>query len=167
MRTALLLATLLLTGCGSDEHNDYRVLGPVGPTHEQPRIELGEFEGYVKLFLEDAQRTGVEINISSLIMFQGEISQENETYTLGQCFRAVGAVPRIQIDSKSWPNMDMMSKTLLIYHELGHCILNRNHSDDPKSVMYPYLLNPYDFIQDHETILNELFDASKFNSWNI
>jgi hypothetical protein len=58
---------------------------------------------------------------------------------------------RIEIDREYWDNSGDLVKEELLFHELGHCILNRKHDETmtthsdyrhrfPNSIMYPYII---------------------------
>jgi hypothetical protein len=46
-------------------------------------------------------------------------------------------VVEIYIDNSFWEATNQSSRKKLIYHELGHDILNLDHSEDPKNFMFP------------------------------
>lgn len=58
-----------------------------------------------------------------------------------------GGIRRIYIDYKEWMQYSDLGKEQLVFHELGHCVLNRYKHDDtfiqirgvlmPRSIMYP------------------------------
>lgn len=45
----------------------------------------------------------------------------------------------------------------IMFHELGHCILYRDHSDSRQSIMYYTLMPTYDYIQNYKSYISELF----------
>lgn len=47
---------------------------------------------------------------------------------LGLCITG-GGLEDIKIDPISWINMDDLGRELLLYHELGHCVLFMKHND--------------------------------------
>ncbi len=54
---------------------------------------------------------------------------------LGQCVRDPEAGNQIHVDRSYWenPNTTDLEKEFVVFHELGHCILNRDHLNDPDS----------------------------------
>jgi hypothetical protein len=65
---------------------------------------------------------------------------------VGVCISYTNGHKEVQIDPDSWFNFDENYKEELIFHELGHCILGREHDTSyideyrvPKSIMYPYI----------------------------
>lgn len=85
----------------------------------------------------------------------------------GVCYRTIynGTMhPNyILIDRKYWPTMSEYQKTNLIFHELGHCALNREHvtpdgvSLCPKSFMDPTIMSTDCLVQHFEDYIKEMF----------
>lgn len=46
----------------------------------------------------------------------------------------------IYIDNSFWETSEEMVRKRLIYHELGHDVLNLDHSEDPNNFMFPYII---------------------------
>lgn len=62
----------------------------------------------------------------------------------------------IKVDPDYWENLSFYGKEEVIYHELGHCQLNREHNSTltipsklrysiPNSIMYPYVFGEETF----------------------
>lgn len=91
---------------------------------------------------------------------------EEGTRTLGVCygFRMPTWIRSIKIDVDFWKEASYYEKEATVFHELGHCVLDLNHTNEmqgeyifvrPKSLMYPYSFGLYkDF---REEYINELF----------
>lgn len=57
----------------------------------------------------------------------GEIKQDNEGGTiLAYCYYSTN---NIVVNPKSWVTLSAHAKEILIFHELGHCVLGREHDD--------------------------------------
>lgn len=104
---------------------------------EKPVIEP-DFLSYVERF---QQVTSTDVNI--------KITYKEQTYpTIGICYRYETNYKEnnyIEIDPTHWNIMNESFREELIFHELGHCILMRDHDSlfldnvgIPKSIMYPY-----------------------------
>ena len=48
----------------------------------------------------------------------------------GKCFYGSHATPNVIIDIDYWNNADEMNRELMVFHELGHCYLQRGHMED-------------------------------------
>lgn len=74
--------------------------------------------------------------------------------------------PHIFISQAHWNNLTELGRENLIFHELGHCILNRDHVDRlveengemyPVSVMFPTTLSDELYEKHRDYYLRELF----------
>lgn len=89
----------------------------------------------------------------------GEMSSDK---TIAQCsilsLMGFTLTSYIRVSEKAWNSYNEFQKEEVIYHELGHCALERGHDDTmikstlgpieiefPKSIMYPYILNDFDY----------------------
>ena len=134
-----------------------------------------EIQPYVDKFLEEASKRGFDYQIDNLIIqYDNELGAE----VCGVC-SSNSQVPSqqriIRINPKCNYNGDLELETL-IFHELGHCVLDRRHeatllpNGDPKSIMvandislysfciYPVGNQPCNFTFKREYYLDELFD---------
>ncbi len=65
---------------------------------------------------------------------------------------------KITINKFEWDIKPDCKKEILVYHELGHCLLNKTHSENPNSIMYKYSNLDCDYYLEHRTeLLDELF----------
>jgi hypothetical protein len=102
-------------------------------------------ERYIRAFERASWSSGHPVRVKELEV-KFESLPEN---TGGHCDR-LGArkrlVLKITIDKDLWNSISELSRERLIFHELGHCVLNRVHSNitedgRPISLMYPYLMS--------------------------
>ena len=49
---------------------------------------------------------------------------------LGVCVRSDEAPNRVAVDQEAWSVASQAFRELIVFHELGHCVLNREHLDD-------------------------------------
>lgn len=78
---------------------------------------------------------------------------------LGQCTMNVTPKIEINIDYAEYP--DLLKR--ILYHELGHCILNRSHDnrvfhDHPVSLMNAIIVDGVNWSQHKKYYINELFN---------
>lgn len=111
----IVFAWLLYPGCGEEEQVEVYIDPEVQP--------------YLDLFIEEAGLRGMEIHIEeyALSISIEQIDREN---VAGQCTQASGSYNYIIIDPVYWRAYTEMSREALLFHELGHCILERGHLDD-------------------------------------
>lgn len=153
MKKLLVLSTLLLSACGAalpgTEQNDPRTIVGVDPA----------FQSYVSSYVADKHAPlAYDIPI--------QFSAQSGT-TVAVCTRWSNGYRQIQVDPTFWNSYSATKRKEVIYHELGHCDLNRDHNTEvdsygiPKSIMYPYSfgLNWYGAYQEL-LFINELFNPS-------
>lgn len=91
-----------------------------------------ELQVYIDLFEQEAAKRGQNINIDNLrVLYEGDLVNGTAA---GTCTypHASDPIPTVRFDTTSlnWTN-NASSKELLVFHELGHCVLNRReHRDD-------------------------------------
>lgn len=56
-----------------------------------------------------------------------------------------------------WIGMLPEQRIATMFHELGHCVLGREHSSDPMSYMFIDLHSEQFYIDNKDTLTNELF----------
>ncbi|MFI5131959.1 MAG: hypothetical protein ACHQFX_18280 [Chitinophagales bacterium] len=127
LKNLLFVCIFLSLGC--QKNNDF--------VYDVPQ----EFEPYVKRFITEAAARGHQISINNLII-KYELSSTPFCATSNVITSGNDVQKIISIQSLiCWQN-DVQLETI-IFHELGHCILGREHETslmpkgDPKSIMYP------------------------------
>jgi len=141
----------MIVGCGSLKD---KILEP----EYKKRFEVGDFDIYVDMFERDSVDYGKGIVVDDLIINFVDIEQtRDDRFTLGRCIIKTGDNPLIVIDSDYWELLSDTSRVLLMYHEMGHCILRRSHRDSVDSIMNSTLISSYKFEQNKGELLTELF----------
>ena len=162
-----LLLVLFISSCGTPS---VRPINPTDPLAPIPihtfKVKYDKaFEEYVSDFEDDWG-----LDIKDLVIEFGEIKQNDDTstVTLGICKRRNNTTPNIVIDPTTWPNLAETRKKLLIYHEIGHCVLHRAHIKGTNtSIMNPILINSTVFEDDEGFFIDELFDETKYGDWGV
>lgn len=67
----------------------------------------------------------------------------------------------IRVSHKHWFKVSLDEREALLYHELGHCVLNLGHKNElidtcPKSIMYPYTFGAACYSHNKAYYYNEL-----------
>jgi len=110
----LLLMLTTLSSCIKDEVKTDEVLKP-----------------YFALFAQEAADRGIIVDYEAE-RIEGLMQDINESNVLGQCFRNEDKPRKVIVDKDYWAESTEQEKEFLIFHELGHCFLNRNHLDAKK-----------------------------------
>lgn len=84
---------------------------------------------YFELFAEEAAKRGFDVDYEAE-RIEGLIQDIPESSIQGQCFHNERIPKKVVIDVDYWNNANKLEKEFIIYHELGHCFLNRDHLDD-------------------------------------
>lgn len=110
---------LVLTACKKED---------IPPkTYEVPAI----IQPYIDAFEQEAAARGVELSIDNLIVeFESDL-QGGDAAGLCTFASQNNPTPHVRLDTTSfnWRN-NLYHREILVFHELGHCILNRLHRDD-------------------------------------
>ncbi|GAB4424387.1 MAG: hypothetical protein OHK0039_41560 [Bacteroidia bacterium] len=120
-RLSLTLALLVLfwTSCRKEE---------VPPqVYEVPDL----VEEYVVRFEQEAASRGLDLTIDNLRVSFASDLQGGDAAGLCTFANQDNPTPHVQLDTTSfnWRN-NLNHREILVFHELGHCILNRLHRDD-------------------------------------
>lgn len=148
-----------------------------------PKID-SEVAPYLLEFMDEAHKRYVYPDGSDLVI---QILPMNQHPIVGKCFYANGIEgPYIMLDQKFWSYSSDTSRKILVFHELGHCLLLRDHSEAffkpknldagpyrtldlrnifhmmkedeiPDSIMYPYVLDADEFNNNKSHYMDELF----------
>lgn len=86
---------------------------------------------------------------------------------VGMCTRWSNGYRQIEIDPVYWASQDEGQRLQLVFHELGHCDLNRGHISEVRDNGFPVsFMNPYTFWYsplDLSYYINELLTDSSTN----
>jgi len=158
MRNIIFIA-LLLSACGTQEPERSRSANGV--------VAVSSFKSYLNIFLDQASQRGVYVDVDSLIVDFSDIHITDKENVLGVCYLSPGSPPVVNIDRVHWRSLGLVERQLLLFHELGHCLLHRDHVEDSTiSIMNPYLISAQTFSKNEEGLMSELFDSTKFDTFN-
>lgn len=111
-RIMLGMLLMVLTGCGQAPQQDPAFL-PI-----------------VAQFTQDAFNHGIVLQVSSKMQFGDVVAMGLPEGTVGVCVRNTVDefdLGTITIDPVHWKVIPPLEQKMLVYHELGHCVLNRSH----------------------------------------
>jgi hypothetical protein len=151
MTMRFLCLIFLITACGTEHY----------PLHElrKSQLKIGGFEEWVEEFEHDSGSYGTQVKVKDLIIKFEEIPQKDPNLIiLGLCSTRKRKTPVITIDPIHWEYRDYTARKILMYHELGHCVLKRGHIESVDSLMNPMVTSGYSFNNDPDYYLSELFN---------
>ena len=116
----LLFITLLFLGCSEDDVEE--VVEPVTYANVDP-----ELVPFFERFQQEASERGISVNLAAADI-EGVIEEIDEQHVAGQCSYGRFRNPRlVTIDATFWRRSSSLFKEFIVFHELGHCYLNRGH----------------------------------------
>jgi len=160
MRFLLPLLATLIVGCASTPaYQDAYATNP---------SESEEFGVYVRLFQLEAEKRGVQLSMPNLdrslrIYKVDNFNEElQKKYVIGLCIKTATEVD-IYIDRDSWNSYDSQQRELLLFHELGHCVLDLEHDKStdseglPDDIMFPVNFDSYEYYKYRTFFLDRMF----------
>lgn len=126
---ALIFALCIITSCNDDE-----IVSTNGPQGFMSNEEIfptvtPELRPFYITFEEEAAARGIEINLTEEEV-TGNIAQLGNMGVLGVCVRSDEEPNRVAVDQEAWASASFAFRELIVFHELGHCVLDREHLDD-------------------------------------
>lgn len=127
-----------------------------------PENETPEY--FYKKFLIEAKKHGVEIKDKTEIIF---VKQTPLADSIAVCTNTFEN-GKILVLKEHWDTLGYFQKEILIFHELGHCVLHLPHNEEIKrhkfvSIMSHWILSLSEaiYVEYREYYLNELFNPLK------
>jgi hypothetical protein len=142
MKYVIAISLLLLTGCGTSRN----------------RIDPA-LEPYYAAFIEESSKHNRPLDYQRGITIGfADLSKEDvggDGVLVGLCYHDIA---EIRMDGKVWATMSEEKRLAAVFHELGHCVLGRSHTEDVWSIMYPDLKEAAaSYTLQHDRALAELF----------
>lgn len=116
-KSAILLLAVGMTwsSCAKDDEPEYYVDAPL--------------QEYFDRFEAEAAIRGVTVDYDAL-QISGDIRIIATPNVIGQCIHTEKEPNTVVVDKFYWDDADDLEREFLVFHELGHCALNRGHLDD-------------------------------------
>lgn len=115
LKLGLFIGAFWFLGCTEQESYDYRTA--ISP----------EFRVYFERFETEAATRGIDIDWSAQYIYTSLTSIESDA--VGQCLTYEQGRNDLLIDEDYWSRSSDTNREFLIFHELGHCVLQRSHID--------------------------------------
>lgn len=92
---------------------------------------------YKGLLTEYCQSMHYNTTKNYAIVFVPEMEKVSPTLvTVGICYRYLNGF-KIEISREFWNRATAADRASVMYHELSHCLINKEHVKDPFNYMYP------------------------------
>jgi hypothetical protein len=148
-RMSLISLALGLSSCAQ---------APATPHTQQVSIQ-SDFSTYVDSFVADSVIQNHPVVIQDLVI---TMVPELQAGVGGLCTTGTNITPTIQIAKIYWDDIDSEGKEELLFHEMGHCVLNRVHdwtvnNQVPVSIMSPAFFGSALYVPNKAQYLYELF----------
>jgi hypothetical protein len=112
------LALLLLVGCGQEASSI------------DPGVDNSELEALKTEFLAVALEHGQDLSQRLVLVGFGTV-RGGSGQAAAVCEKE--AIPTVVFDTARWTELTNPQKRALMFHELGHCVLNRPHTTELQS----------------------------------
>ena len=149
----ILLYLIILTNCGVLREDSRRF-----------KDQIPEVDYYVDIFKDIAEIESIDVGF-------GFVSESEMEGKAGLCIKHNNMGKRyaeIWLNLDEWEYYNDLQREWLVLHELGHCVLNKDHNDRklsdgcPESIMRSYLINYWEsqdcYQNKYEHYINEFIN---------
>ena len=92
-----------------------------------PQVEP-VLQPYFESFETAANARGIELN-SSFLEIDASIQNIDDGDVIGECWYGGHGPNEIRIDRSFWNEASRLDREFVVFHELGHCYLDRDHTE--------------------------------------
>ncbi|MEM6316447.1 MAG: hypothetical protein AAF960_02195 [Bacteroidota bacterium] len=117
---ALSPVAVLLLSCAKERTEDFQA---------EDLFVSEELAPYFDRFISEGQARGLTVDLVAKNI-EGYLIDIEESDVVGQCTYGNNTTRRVNIDRAYWNRSTDLEKEFVIFHELGHCYLERSHLDD-------------------------------------
>lgn len=121
-----LLVVVLLSACKKDN-----LVEPIPDAAQDPSPEPvveASLEEHLNAFVQEGLSRGVDVR-SMLDGLTMEIADIEEEYVAGSCLYHSHSPNQVTIDRDFWNSAGHLLREMVVFHELGHCVLARDHRE--------------------------------------
>ena len=119
IKIPVFLTIMMVAGsCADEEEPEFLIDAPL--------------QEYFDRFKVEAELRGIPIDFEAM-MISGDIRLIGTPNVIGQCGHTEKEPNVVIVDKFYWDGADDLEREFLIFHELGHCALDRGHLDDSDS----------------------------------
>ena len=127
---AILLCTVFLfSDCQQDGIEDLVEVPTEPEVRAFPNVDERLWP-FFQRFEEEAQELGIDVDLVAS-RISGEIENIDAEHVAGRCTTFGNFQPgNVTIDAEFFDRANDLFREFIIFHELGHCYLNRDHRED-------------------------------------
>jgi hypothetical protein len=81
-------------------------------------------------FATEAQKRGLNLDMGQ---YSGMFMELEENNVAAKCQTISNGTKRVVVDQSFWNSASSLQREMVVFHELGHCVLNRAHLDDART----------------------------------
>lgn len=94
-----------------------------------PEVQVeSALQPYFDTFRDEANARGILIN-SAFLEIDASIENIREDDVVGECWFGGHGPNEIRIDQQFWNEASDIDREFVVFHELGHCYLDRDHTE--------------------------------------
>lgn len=139
-------------------------IGCATPPHDKQVYIAPELVQQFDNFQYEADAHGITLDIVDIIVVFGEMDEDE---VIGYCWQRDNMTPLVVISQEFWQTASIVEQEILMFHELGHCLLNKEHDNRldingmPNSIMNEYILDEYYYETYREDYLQQFFGRAR------
>lgn len=162
-RVVGLLTVCMLAACGT-EYPETRVLHLNAKDHEFDNVDknirphLAEFLQFCKM-TQYAERCTVNFANTIDIVLKERVSFSDEN-VVGVCMVYDSNLRRVIISSSRY-QLESLEFKILVWHELGHCLMDMPHVTDRLHIMNPSMLTDDEMFENWEALIRDFLYGEK------
>lgn len=99
---------------------------------EEQVVIDSRLQSFFDLFVEEGAKRGITVNFEANPV-SGRIENIQQDNVSGQCIHNSARAEELIIDLSFWNGASSIEREFVVFHELGHCYLDRDHLDTENS----------------------------------
>jgi hypothetical protein len=105
------------------------------------------FQPLYNQFISDANSNGLSMPAERGVTIQfATLGNSSLGEIVGECSGYGYGNDTVLVDQGYWSVASSQAQFIIIYHELGHCLLAEQHTNTTAAIMNPLITNPLEFI---------------------
>lgn len=122
----LICLTCVLYSCNTDLSSS-GIASDIPSENTYPNVDAALWS-YFAAFEYEAALRNIRVDLAQE-RIQGSIENITESNVVGQCSYGGYARSHVVIDQNFWSRTNDLSREMIVFHELGHCFLYRDHTE--------------------------------------